>query len=93
MLVGLIVTIAFNADSFNVAETLWSDQDRRASNVAIATQMSQEPLPGVPEGVDNAKLGEAFSKTEDMLRSLPIGWNCRRNGTAQPGLCPPIKNP
>ncbi|TKB92551.1 MAG: hypothetical protein E8D41_07015 [Nitrospira sp.] len=76
MLVGLIVTIAFNADSFNVAITLWSDQDRRASIVAIATQVAQEPLSDVPEGVDKAKLYETINKTEDTLRSLPIGWNC-----------------
>jgi hypothetical protein len=83
MLVGLIVSIAFNADSFNVAVTLWSDQDRRASIVAIATQVSQEPFPRVPEGIDGAKLGEAFRKTEDTLRSLPIGWNC--SGTSAAG--------
>jgi hypothetical protein len=83
MLVGLIVTIAFNADSFNVAITLWSDQDRRASIVAIATQVAQKPLSDVPKGVDDGKLREAMNKTGDPLRSLPIGWNCSGNSVAR----------
>jgi hypothetical protein len=86
MLVGLMVTIAFNVDSFNVAVTLWSDQDHRASIVAIATQMSQEPLSDVPKGVDKAKLYETINKTEDTLRSLPIGWNCSGNRAAGTSL-------
>ena len=82
MLVGLIVTIAFNADSFTVAITLWNDQDRRASVVAIATKMVHEPLSKAPEGVDDATLHNAIKKTEDTLRSLPIGWNCNGNSAA-----------
>lgn len=81
MLVGLIVTIAFNADSFNVAVTLWSDQDRRASIVAIATKVAQELPAKASEGIDGAKLQDAINKTEDTLRSLPIGWNCNGNST------------
>jgi hypothetical protein len=76
MLIGLIVAIAFNADSFNVATTLWSDQDRRASVVAIATKVAQESAAKPPESADEAKLQEAIKKTENTLRSLPIGWNC-----------------
>ena len=91
MLVGLIVTIAFNADSFNVAVTLWSDQDRRASIVAIATQVAQEPLSDVPKGVDKAKLYETINKTEDTLRSLPIGWNC--SGNSAPRTSPSDQTP
>ncbi len=82
MLVGLIVTIAFNADSFNVAVTLWSDQDRRASIVAMATKKAQEPLPKAPEGVDDATPQDVIKRTEDTLRSLPIGWNCNGNSAA-----------
>ena len=42
MLIGLLVAIAFNADSFNVATTLWNDADRRASTVAIATEVAKK---------------------------------------------------
>lgn len=76
MLIGLVVAIAFNADSFNVATTLWSDQDRRASVVAMATQVAQESAAKAPESVDATKLQAALKQSEDRLRSLPIGWNC-----------------
>jgi hypothetical protein len=45
MLVGLAVAIAFNADSFNVAITLWKDPTRRAAAVAAAERVAKEPAP------------------------------------------------
>ena len=80
MLIGLLVAIAFNADSFNVATTLWNDADRRASTVAIATQIAQKPVPTPGQDVDQEKLGKAVKDTEATLRSLPIGWNCPVQG-------------
>ncbi len=82
MLVGLIVSIAFNADSFNVATTFWSDQDRRASVVAIATNVAREPASKTAEAVDETKLRDAIKKTENTLRAFPIGWNCVVKGSA-----------
>jgi hypothetical protein len=76
MLIGLFVAIAFNADSFNVATTLWSDADRRASAIAIATQIAQKPPSTSEQPVDRGKLGDEIKNTESTLRSLPIGWNC-----------------
>jgi len=76
MLIGLIVAIAFNADSFKVATTLWNDKDRRASVVAIATKMAEEPAPKAAGAVDEDKLKMAIKKTETTLGSLPIGWDC-----------------
>jgi hypothetical protein len=43
MLIGLVVAIAFNADSFNVAKTLWNDPERRAAIVAVATDTAKNP--------------------------------------------------
>jgi hypothetical protein len=89
MLIGLVVAIAFNADSFKVATTLWNDADRRASAVEIATKIAKEPVPAQEQSgsqqtdtkkQDTAKkpvdLKKEIEKTEDTLRSLPIGWNC-----------------
>jgi hypothetical protein len=76
MLIGLLVAIAFNADSFNVATTLWNDADRRASTIEVATQIAQKPLPTPGQPVDQKKLGDEIKNTELTLRSLPIGWNC-----------------
>lgn len=76
MLIGLVVAIAFNADSFKVATTLWNDADRRESTIAVAKQIAAKPLPAPEQPVDQKKLGEEIQNTETTLRSLPIGWNC-----------------
>jgi len=76
MLIGLLVAIAFNADSFNVATTLWNDADRRESTIAVAKQVAAKPLPTAEQPVDQKKLGDEIKSTELTLRSLPIGWNC-----------------
>jgi len=76
MLTGLLVAVAFNADSFNVVTTLWRDQGRRASVVAVATKAAQDPAPKTGESVDESKLRDTVDTTERTLRSLPIGWNC-----------------
>jgi hypothetical protein len=62
------------------ATTLWRDQASRASVIAIATKVAQESAQ-TPESVDATKLNEALTKTENTLRSLPIGWNCVGNPT------------
>jgi hypothetical protein len=80
MLIGLLVAIAFNADSFKVATTLWNDPDRRASTIEIATAIAMKPLADSPQSVDRAQLSKAIENTESTLRSLPIGWNCPAPG-------------
>jgi hypothetical protein len=80
MLIGLLVAIAFNADSFKVATTLWNDPDRRASTIEIATAIAKKPLTELPQSVDRAALDKAIANTETTLRSLPIGWNCPAPG-------------
>lgn len=44
MLVGLAVAIAFNADSFHVATTLWKDPDRRAAAVQMAESVAKQSI-------------------------------------------------
>jgi hypothetical protein len=73
VIIGLGVTIVFNADSFTVAKTLWSDGDRRAATVAIATKVAQAQ-PTTSSGEDTVR--EQIKTTENTLRSLPIGWGC-----------------
>jgi hypothetical protein len=75
MLIGLLIAIAFNADSFNVATTLWNDPDRRASTIAIATEVAKK-LPASAQPSNQQELNRAVTDTEKMLRSLPIGWDC-----------------
>jgi hypothetical protein len=84
MLIGLLVAIAFNADSFNVATTLWNDSDRRASTIEIATGIARKPLPAESNSADRQKVNDEIKATETTLRSLPIGWNCMaRSGDAK----------
>lgn len=84
MLIGLIVTIAFNADSITVATILWKDQARRASAVTVTTKMARGPASTTTTGsIDETKLQDAVEKTEKTLKSLPIGWNCVVNRPPQ----------
>jgi hypothetical protein len=83
MLVGLAVAIAFNADSFNVASTLWKDPDRRAAAVQMAESVAKESIAATGQQtlatgqpITDAQLKEQVEKTETSLRSLPIGWSC-----------------
>ena len=55
MLIGLLVAIAFNADSFNVATTLWNDADRRASTIEIATESPRKPLPAESKQLEESE--------------------------------------
>jgi hypothetical protein len=75
MLVGLVVTVALNADSFKVATTLWNDPARRASIAEVAKQVAQAK-PETGQQVDPAKLKQQIEDTENTLGLLPIGWNC-----------------
>ena len=83
MLVGLLVAIAFNADSFNVASTLWKDPDRRAAAVQMAESVAKQSIaapgqqtPATGQPITDAQVKEQVEKTETSLRSLPIGWTC-----------------
>jgi hypothetical protein len=78
MLIGLLVAIAFNADSFNVATTLWNDPERRASTIAIATQAAttKKSSSASTQATTEQDLRDAVTDSEKMLRTLPIGWQC-----------------
>jgi hypothetical protein len=80
MLVGLGVTVGFNADSVHVATTLWGDQASRASVIAVATEMSRGRAPGSPGDIDETKLKAAAEATRQTIGPLPIGWHCRASG-------------
>lgn len=72
MLIGLVVAIAFDADSFNVATTLWNDADRRASAVEVAIHIAKKPLPAPGQsGSQQGDLKKGIANTEDTLP--PVG--------------------
>jgi hypothetical protein len=55
MLIGLVVAIGFNADSFKVATTLWNDPDRRASIIAVAGDIVKNPPSSLQQAGDQKK--------------------------------------
>jgi hypothetical protein len=75
MLIGIVVAVVFNADTFNVATTLWTDQARRESVVAMAAK--------APQSYEADKPEEAVKKINSMLQSLPIGWKCDAKASAK----------
>ena len=77
IVVGLVVTVAFNADSFRVATTLWIDPDLRAQVVASATMAAGKAIDDTGK-VDEQKLKDAVASTS-ILRPLPIGWSCGKD--------------
>jgi hypothetical protein len=76
MLIGLVVAIAFNADSFKVGTTLWNDPALRASMVEVATEAAKKAQPPAGQDVNEEKLRKQIQQTQDSLRGLPIGWSC-----------------
>ena len=77
--IGLVLAIAFNADSFKVGSALWNDPALRASVVEVATKEAQKALPKPGEA---GELKKNIQATQDTLRGLPIGWRC---ATPAPG--------
>ena len=70
VIVGLIIAVAFNADSFEVAQRLWADTDSRAVVAAMAITVAGKTLDDLKKEAADA---------EDM-RPLPIGWGCGKAG-------------
>lgn len=67
LLVGLVIAIAFNADSFHVATTLWRDPVVRAAVADNATQ-------ALPILNDGTTPGLTAQEVQQHLTQLPIGW-------------------
>src|SRR5262249_27870291 len=69
--IGLIVAIVFNADTFSAGNALWSspalsDQMR----IVAEKQIERKPTD------DTETIGKAFQEAQDVLRPmLPLGWS------------------
>ena len=88
IVVGILIAGALNADSFNVATSLWSDSTLRAQLVQGADQLVprlaapgagerllSSVLPRSTPDADAATKLRALKNLEDSLRPLPIGWD------------------
>ena len=79
--VGLLVAIAFNADTINVGVKLWGDSNLRSAMVTVATGIQKPAAPAADSGAADSvdKSLEAtvasYDKAETVLQPLPIGWS------------------
>lgn len=89
--VGFLLCLALNADTFQIAKELWSDQALRNAVVAQATERVREggSLRPAPGGSANAATAEAGSISDELrqvsegVRSaqpLPLGWSQGASG-------------
>ena len=76
LIIGLLVAIIVNADSFDVGYALWSDNTLRAQMVQVAGTM-RDPQAGKPPAETVSDLAKAFESANATLRPLPIGWPLR----------------
>jgi hypothetical protein len=87
--VGILLAIAFNADSVAVTRTLWQDPDVRAKMVAVGEQLAQDhlndvkneaqPTPGKTPDVQLhdqlVEMQKRIDNANSALKPLPIGWS------------------
>lgn len=64
LLVAFVVSVALNADTFNVVNSLWTDTALRESVVAAAQRATDQPL--------SEDMGEITQQITDL--QLPLGW-------------------
>jgi hypothetical protein len=85
IMIGMLVAVAFNADTLGVAGALWQDPALRAQVVEQATAVVSKDeksacsvaIPKSGNQTDPVTLDamkKAIATTEDCLRPFPIGW-------------------
>lgn len=87
IVVGCLVAVILNADTFAVGRALWSDSTLRAQIVQVADSTVKAGLPADSAAGENAK-GPTASDIEKKLvdvnttlRPLPIGWSFQSNAS------------
>ncbi len=84
VLVGILIAIAFNADSVSVTRALWEDPTLRASMVAVAQAELNKPAKTAPDAPaptaeelnkEMTDLQQKVTTANAALKPLPIGWN------------------
>jgi hypothetical protein len=77
--IGMILALAFNADSVFVAERLWSDGALRAGIAQAASELVKQVPAGTTAGAtakadDFKSAVTQLDQYQDELRAFPIGW-------------------
>ena len=71
LVLGFVVCVALNADTFMVGKILWQDPERLAALVATAQKQAEGGKPVLKQNEDLDKLREEVNKKSSQL---PIGW-------------------
>jgi hypothetical protein len=82
--VGCLLAIALNADSFAVGRALWSDSTLRAQMVQVAESTVKAPTDsgtGQTQPPTADEITRRLAEADTQLRPLPIGWSLRANGS------------
>lgn len=71
--IGVVAVAALNADTLNIAKTLWTNPDVRAAVVAQAEKTVQAPAPGAtPSPADLTAAAAAIRNVAEL--HVPVGW-------------------
>jgi hypothetical protein len=84
IVVGCVVAVILNADTFAVGRALWSDAALRAQMVQVAGEtLKAKPSTGPTaaqaptESPSLGQIQEKFDDADKLLRPLPIGWSLK----------------
>jgi hypothetical protein len=77
--IGIVLVIAVNADTVNVATFLWRDPQLRAAVANEATSIAKSP-----DGLTSTNGQEELAKIEQL--KLPLGWTANASATDPQGL-------
>jgi hypothetical protein len=82
IVVGCVVAVILNADTFEVGRKLWSDGALRAQMVQVAdatlknNAAQKPPVPGADKAYEDVT--KSLQVANENLRPLPIGWSRKK---------------
>jgi hypothetical protein len=80
---GFLISLAINADTISITNSLATDKSVRTSLIAAATEASKGPPPlnSSASNDHTAGTGDAFEKDLGQIRNagLPLGWSASQN--------------
>jgi hypothetical protein len=85
IVVGCVVAVILNADTFAVGRALWSDGALRAQMVQVAGDTLKANPSTAPTSAQTptslAQIQGTFNDADKLLRPLPIGWSLTKSET------------
>jgi len=73
LVLGLVIAVALNVDTIQIADTLWKNHDARVALADLAQKSLDQVKPG---STDAQTMADAAQKLLNQL-PLPMGWNAK----------------